>query len=207
MSSWYSNLITKTSSQISSFRANISSSENDGDTEDDTHVCRVLRSYYTEKGRPFPGWLPLDPKAPSQAAPIQPLLAHGSSQQQQGSRPLPGGGGGGQPGLSSLWDNGAAQQQQAPAPPASLRVGRQPPGGGAGGGGGLHRGGAGRPGGADARAGSYSGQGPPPPAGGASAQDRLRQRLWGNGGSRTVSPGSTGQAFSPPGQGNNPYRR
>ncbi|KAK7215157.1 hypothetical protein V2G26_003160 [Clonostachys chloroleuca] len=129
MSSWYSNLITKTSSQISSFRANISSSENDGDTEDDTHVCRVLRSYYTEKGRPFPGWLPLDPKAPSQAAPIQPLLAHGSSQQQQGSRPLPGGGGGGQPGLSSLWDNGAAQQQQAPAPPASLRVGRQPPGG------------------------------------------------------------------------------
>ncbi|PTB78540.1 hypothetical protein M440DRAFT_1320659, partial [Trichoderma longibrachiatum ATCC 18648] len=64
MSSWYSNLVTKTSSQISNLRSTLLSSEADGDTEDDTHVCRVLRNYYTEKGRPFPGWLPPDPKAP-----------------------------------------------------------------------------------------------------------------------------------------------
>lgn len=64
MASWYSNLLTKTSSQISSLRSTLLSGESDGDTEDDTHVCRVLRGYYAEKGRPFPAWLPPIPKPP-----------------------------------------------------------------------------------------------------------------------------------------------
>lgn len=189
MSSWYSNLLTKTSSQISNLRTTLLASEADGDTEDDTHVCRVLRNYYGEKGRPFPPWLPPDPKAPAQAAPIQPLYA-----QSQGNRPSQPGASG----MSSLWDTGAAQQQAAQQQaPQSLRVGR-----GGHGGAGVQR----RPLPGD-RAGSY--QGPPasaPPAG-ASAQDRLRQRLWGSGGARTVSPGQTGQSAFPPPAGGSPYRR
>lgn len=37
---------------------------------EDSHVSRVLRAYYTEKGRPFPQWLGPDPRAPQQAAPV-----------------------------------------------------------------------------------------------------------------------------------------
>ncbi|POR36970.1 Uncharacterized protein TPAR_02828, partial [Tolypocladium paradoxum] len=68
MTSWYSNLLTKTSSQISSLRSTLLASDADGDSEDDTHVCRVLRNYYADKGRPLPPWLPPDPKAAAAAA-------------------------------------------------------------------------------------------------------------------------------------------
>lgn len=34
-------------------------------SEADSHVSRVLRAYYTEKGRPFPAWLGPDPNASS----------------------------------------------------------------------------------------------------------------------------------------------
>ncbi|CAG7556737.1 unnamed protein product [Fusarium equiseti] len=204
MASWYSNLVQKTSSQISSLRQNLLSGEQDGDTEDDTHVCRVLRGYYTEKGRPFPAWLPPDPKAPAQQ-PVQPTMTpqagqrFGAQGQQQHG------------GLSSLWDNGPQQQQQQV--PQSLRAGggRTPaslqPGGGD-----VSR----RPLPSQQRAGSYQNAGgqfgrpetasvPPGGAGtgGGSAQDRLRQRLWGGGGSRTTSPQAGSQGpFQPP-AGNN----
>ncbi|KAM0297913.1 hypothetical protein ACHAPM_009194 [Fusarium culmorum] len=203
MASWYSNLVQKTSSQISSLRQNLLSGEQDGDTEDDTHVCRVLRGYYSEKGRPFPSWLPPDPKAPAQQ-PVQPMMTpqagqrFGAQGQQQHA------------GLSSLWDNSPQQpQQQAPQ---SLRAGggRTPaslqPGGGD-----VSR----RPLPSQQRGGSYQNTGgqlgrpetasvPPGGAatGGGSAQDRLRQRLWG-GGSRTTSPQAGSQGpFQPP-AGNN----
>lgn len=67
MSSYWSTLVTTTTSRVASIRQNLLSGENDGDTEDDTHLCRVLRTYYTEKGRPFPSWLPPDPRAPPPA--------------------------------------------------------------------------------------------------------------------------------------------
>lgn len=35
----------------------------------DSHVSRVLRAYYTEKGRPFPPWLGSDPNAPVRPQP------------------------------------------------------------------------------------------------------------------------------------------
>ena len=189
MTSWYSNILTKTTSQISSLRSTLLSGEADGDTEDDTHVCRVLRNYYTDKGRPLPPWLPPDPKAPAQQAP-QTLYA----QPQVGSRygGLGQQAGGSSTGLSSLWDSGPSQQQQ-PAQPASLRAGRPPS------------------------------QRQPPPReevvprplpsqragsvqqpGGASAQDRLKQRLWGAG--RTASPQQAGQSpFAPPGGSGSSY--
>lgn len=208
MSAWYSNIVGATTSKIS----NLLNSEADGDTEDDTYVCRVLRSYYTERGRQFPTWLPPDPKAPQ---PVAPVYAQSS---QVGSRygglaqqPQSGGG------LSSLWDNNPVSQ---PQDTQSLRRGRGNPAA-------IRsttdlRSGPFRnsdPMAGNARddiqarplpsqrAGSYqtaspygrdTGSAPPASASGGSAQDRLKQRLWG--GSRTTSPSSTGGPFNPPPQ-------
>lgn len=195
MTSWYSNLLTKTTSQISNLQSRLLSSEADGDTEDDTHVCRVLRNHYTEKGRPFPPWLPPDPKAPAAQAPVQPLYAQSSGRlqaPQQGGPPGSSGGGGA--GLSSLWDNNAGGGGAPPQHPQSLRVGRAPPRGGSNAG--LEDVQA-RPL-PSQRAGSYQSVNQPPAGGGSTAQDRLRQRLWG-GGSRGASP-NQGAPFQPPPQ-------
>jgi len=56
MASWYNNLVTNASSNISKLQRTYFGGEADGDTDDDTLVCRVLRAYYTEKGQPHPGW-------------------------------------------------------------------------------------------------------------------------------------------------------
>ncbi|KAI0869176.1 Sec1-binding region of Mso1-domain-containing protein [Hypoxylon argillaceum] len=207
MSGWYSNIVGATTSRISNLQRSYFGGEADGDTEDDTHVCRVLRSYYTEKGKPFPGWLPPDPKAPPPATAVysQPSQVGsrygGLGQQQQGGS------------LSSLWDNNPTPQPQEAQ---SLRRGRvvPPP---------MRNsdprdspfrnsdpmGGNGRD---DAqarplpsqRAGSYQTQGgfsnasaPSVASGGGTAQDRLKQRLFG--GSRTASP-AAGGPFNPPPQ-------
>ncbi|KAI1420139.1 Sec1-binding region of Mso1-domain-containing protein [Xylaria sp. FL1777] len=207
MSGWYSNIVGATTSKISNLQRSYFSGEGDGDTEDDTHVCRVLRSYYTEKGKPFPGWLPPDPKAPPPATAVysQPSQVGsrygGLGQQQQGGS------------LSSLWDNSPASQPQETQ---SLRRGRGAPPA-------MRNSdardspfrnsdpmaGSGRddtqarplP---SQRAGSYQTQGsfssaqtPPVGSGGGSAQDRLKQRLFG--GSRTASPAASGP-FNPPPQ-------
>lgn len=203
MSAWYSNIVGATSSKISNLQRTFLNSEADGDTEDDTHVCRVLRSYYTEKGQPHPGWLPPDPKAPPPVAAVysQPASVGsrygGLTQQPQGG------------GLSSLWDNNpVAQPQDA----QSLRRGRgAPPAARV----------ADQRGSSSSnllrnddvparplpsqRAGSYQNAGyardtgTAPPATGGSAQDRLKQRLFG--GSRTASPAGSGPFNPPPQQG------
>lgn len=209
MTSWYSQLLTTTTTRITHLQRTLLSGDGDGDTEDDTHVCRVLRNHYTEKGRPFPPWLPPDPKAPPPAAPVY------AQQSQVGSRY---GGlvsqpsaGGGPPGLSSLWDNNLVGGRQDPQ---SLRQGRGAPP--------PMRGSDPAPassrnpfaaaansrGGDDVqarplpsqRAGSYQQAGAySRDSGGStgSAQDRLKQRLWG--GSKTASP-SSGGPFQPPPQ-------
>jgi hypothetical protein len=198
-----SNILTNTTSRYNNLRRQLLDGETDGDTEDDSHISRVLRAYYTEKGRPFPQWLPPDPKAP-QPAPSQ---FASSSGRQQGQAP-PAGGRGGGGGLSDLWDN--PQQQQQPQEPLSLRRGPGPRSGGARP---LH----GRPGMGNSltpepqgqgrplpsqRAGSYQsslGQGgrpdtnasPPPSAGsGSTAQERLKARLWGRSNSPAQSAAS-----------------
>ncbi|KAI5865558.1 Sec1-binding region of Mso1-domain-containing protein [Durotheca rogersii] len=201
MANWYSSIVGATTSKLS----NLLGGEADGDTEDDTHVCRVLRSYYTEKGRPFPGWLPPDPKAPP------PVAAVYSQPSQVGSRY----GGLAQPpqgGLSSLWDNNPASQPQdtqslrrGRGAPASIRnndprnspfrnsdpmIGREEvqvrplPSQRAG----SHQ-----------NVGGYGKDSGPAPTGssGSSAQDRLKQRLFG--GNRTVSP-TANSPFNPPPQ-------
>ncbi|RYP02378.1 hypothetical protein DL764_005827 [Monosporascus ibericus] len=214
MTSWYSNIVGATTSKISNLQRSLLSSEADGDTEDDTHVCRVLRSYYTEKGQAFPAWLPPDPKGPPPVAPVY------SQQSQVGARY---GGLAQQPqagSLSSLWDNNPASQTQEvqslrrgrgnPAPMRSNDPRKSPfrdsdPMAGP------------RRDDVQARplpsqqSGSYqnsspfgrdAGSAPPGGASGSSAQDRLKQRLWG--GSRTTSP-SGGGPFNPPPQNDRPY--
>ncbi|CCF37383.1 hypothetical protein CH063_08741 [Colletotrichum higginsianum] len=216
MSSWYSRILTNTTSQISNLQSRLLQSENDGDTEDDTHVCRVLRGYYTEKGRPFPGWLPPDPKAPPPVTPVyaQPAQQVGSRYGglQQPQQPGPA------TGLSSLWDNNAAAAQprqdamslrQGRGAPPPMRGGEQParlsPFARAGDSGREEVQARPLP---SQRAGSYQQSAaygrdatstPPGSSAGGSAQDRLKQRLWG--GSRTASPssGAGGQGpFQPP---------
>ncbi|KAK7967369.1 uncharacterized protein PG986_001646 [Apiospora aurea] len=209
--SWYSNILTTTTSRINNLQRTFLGGETDGDTEDDTHVCRILRGYYTEKGRPFPGWLPPDPKAP---APVQPAVSqqgqvgarYGGLTQQQGSGSL-----------SSLWDNNPVSQ---PQDSQSLRRGRGAPPAARGGDPRLNPfGGRNSDPMAGAReevqarplpsqrAGSYQAAAPgreATPSGGGSAQDRLRQRLWG--GSRTASPAGNGPFQPPQGQQQSSHR-
>ena len=202
MSTYLSNLLTTTTSRYNTLRRTLLSNEDDGDTEDDSHISRVLRAYYTEKQRAFPPWLPIDPneRQKEQMVRVQPPTPYGGVQQGgvvggrsqyiqaqhgQGSRSS----------LSDLWDPpaAAASQQQAPLQPQSLRAGRRqaaptssatlaPP--------------SARPL-PSQRVGSYQtmqqqapshltrpGLEPSPPSssgGGGTAQERLKARLWGAG--------------------------
>ncbi|KAF1990161.1 hypothetical protein K402DRAFT_390463 [Aulographum hederae CBS 113979] len=122
----FSNLLTTTTSRYNALRQALTSSEADGDTEDDTHISRVLRAYYTEKSRPFPSWLPPDPKAPQ---PLQTtasfVSSRNSSQAQQQGMP-PGSRGGSTSGLGDLF--GDSRQGSLASQPMSLRQGRSGPG-------------------------------------------------------------------------------
>ncbi|KAJ4312970.1 hypothetical protein N0V94_007178 [Neodidymelliopsis sp. IMI 364377] len=213
MSSYLNNLLTNTTSRYTNLRRQLLSDENDGDTEEDSHISRVLRAYYTEKGRPFPQWLPPDPRAP-QPQPAQQFVSSAGRQQGQ-AQPAGRGGGGGGGGLSDLWDS--PQPQQQAQEPLSLRRGAGARGGGA-------RPLQGRMGSSltpepqsqgrplpSQRAGSYQSSlatggrpgadpSPPPSAGsGTTAQERLKQRLWGSG--RSTSPAQSTSPSAPPARG------
>ncbi|PYH94258.1 hypothetical protein BO71DRAFT_399025 [Aspergillus ellipticus CBS 707.79] len=105
---------------------NLGDEADDPDHEDCSHISNVLRAYYTEKQRPYPGWLPPDPKAPAPA----PSRVIATTQIQPGA-------GGGAPaassygrggGLGDLWgDSGSATPPTSQT--ASLRRGRLTPGG------------------------------------------------------------------------------
>ncbi|KAF2840356.1 hypothetical protein M501DRAFT_1015412 [Patellaria atrata CBS 101060] len=214
MSSYLSNLLTTTTSRYNSLRRTLLSDEVDGDTEDDSHISRVLRAYYTEKGRQFPSWLPPDPKAP-QPAPTQ----FATSSLRQPGQQQPGGRGGG---LSDLWDT--PSQEQPAQQPLSLRRGVQ--------GRGMARGQPPRAGIVDSynaseqqlqsrplpsqRAGSYQSSftraqadtSPPTSSGGgASAQERLKARLWGSGRSNSPASSNNTSPSASPAPGASPYSR
>lgn len=81
--------------------------EVDGETEDDTIICRALRKHYSDPAhpQPFPAWLPPDPKAPPPPPMVQPVYTqpgvgstYGASN--QGSQ------------LKDLFGNGRGQEQQ-----------------------------------------------------------------------------------------------
>ena len=108
------------------------SEQDDPDNEDCSHVSNVLRAYYTEKGRPFPTWLPPDPKTPS-AAPLPPqnqygqygntYSGYGANQYGDAQQPVSRNSSGRGSGLSDLWDTGPSQPAAAPVP-QSLRAPR-----------------------------------------------------------------------------------
>ncbi|KAJ5933046.1 hypothetical protein N7516_007535 [Penicillium verrucosum] len=93
----------------------------DPDNEDCSHISNALRAYYTEKGRPFPPWLPQDPKgpapAPSRQIATSQLPSGGYNQAPTNQNAGRGGG------LGDLW--GDSPSSQGPVPQtASLRRGR-----------------------------------------------------------------------------------
>lgn len=210
MSNYLNNLLTTTTSKYNTLRRQLLSDEADGDTEDDSHIARALRAYYTEKGRPFPQWLPPDPKAP-QAAPAQMVSSAGRGYGQMGQQqPMMGRGGA----LGDLWDSPsqAPPQQQEPM---SLRraQGR--------GGGGLRPGNSrspepqvqGRPlpsqrAGSQQSAASFRNDLPSSQSAGSgtSAQDRLKARLWGAGKSQSPSSSQNPSPAASPGP-RSPYDR
>ncbi|PYH48169.1 uncharacterized protein BP01DRAFT_177189 [Aspergillus saccharolyticus JOP 1030-1] len=133
MTSYFSSLtsssaISNLGTRLNSLKRAITSGDerDDPDNEDCSHISNVLRAYYTEKGRPYPSWLPPDPKAPAPA----PSRVIATSQIQPGA---PGGapassayGRGG--GLGDLWgDAGAATPPTSQT--SSLRRGRMTGGG------------------------------------------------------------------------------
>jgi hypothetical protein len=119
MSAYLSSFLTQTTSKYNSVRRALTASDADGDTEDDSHISRVLRAYYTENGRSFPEWLPPDPKAPPPPAPTQYVMSAGGqpsmamAQQQQQQGVVGGQRWGRSGGLSDLFDSPRQGQQQS----------------------------------------------------------------------------------------------
>lgn len=212
-SSYLSSLLTQTTSRYNSLRKILLNNEDDGDTEEDSHISRVLRAYYTEKSRPFPPWLPPDPNDRRAITPLP--SQHSSSYLGTARTPYSNvqqASAGNRGSLSDLWDSPAATS--GPAQPQSLRAGRRVPAGA-------------RPESTASsiapqarplpsqRAGSYQSAQPQAPgrggmsvdsgpAGGAaaSAQDRLKARLWGRGGSSGSSVSSaSGNPYDQPSAG------
>lgn len=200
MSSYLSNLLTS----ASSLRSRFSTSESDGPTPEDTHLCRVLRAYYSEQRRPFPDWLPPDPKEKSgfgrddNSYDGRPQGSRTSTgfiiSRRQGGSSTASGGGSGSGGLSDLWGD-SGNGPPAPAETMSLRRGPR----GAQPGGRLqvpNRPGAGIAG--DQRsqsAGSHLG---PQRMESVSAQDRLKARLFGGTGRVSAGSGTLSPNYDPP---------
>lgn len=228
MSGYLSNLLTHTTSRYNSLRRTLLSSEDDGDTEDDTHICRVLRAHYTEKGRPYPPWLPADPKE-KKATPQQQYAqqgGYGSYLNSAGGRSQNAGaqgpvGGRGSSTLNDLWDPPSGGQGNAAAQPQSLRNARRPASNQSAVASGTNLGPPQARPLPSQRVGSYqstssqqlSGRlvdpSPPGSAGGGSAQDRLKARLWGgksNASSPSLSSADAPNPFDQPQGGRNaPY--
>lgn len=129
MSSYFSSFTSSNSisnvlgSRLNSLRRAITLGDeaDDPDNEDCSHISNALRAYYTEKGRPFPPWLPPDPKAPAAAVPrVVATTQLSGGGHGQAPATVSGGRGGG---LGDLWgDSGAAQPPLAQT--ASLRRAR-----------------------------------------------------------------------------------
>ncbi|EED19278.1 conserved hypothetical protein [Talaromyces stipitatus ATCC 10500] len=184
MSSYFASLASSTTisnlgTRLNSLRRAITSGDekDDPDNEDCSHISNVLRAYYTEKGRPFPEWLPPDPKAPA----AQPRLVATQASLQQGSTSPYGqpqatytGRGGG---LGDLWgESGPAEPPQTQTSSLRSRVSRRP-----------------LPSQRGDTYPSHSSSGGA--SGGGSASERLRARLQGGGSSQSPPPSRPQQQY------------
>lgn len=96
--SYFSNILTATKSHYQSIRGE---GESDGDTEDDSHISRSLRTYYLEQARPIPDWLGGGPP------PAQSLRGTAAGGKGRGGPPP-----NVNASLSDIWDNPGQQGQQ-----------------------------------------------------------------------------------------------
>lgn len=165
---YFSSILTATKSRYQTLRG---IDEQDGDSEDDSHISRVLRSYYEEQGRPLPDWLGGGPPPPQN-------LRNNYGQQrpgmmgrgQQGGRPQ-----NSNATLSDIWDTPPPQGNQRPA----FGVRHQPA----------------------QQQGLFPGDDDRSQQGGGggnvamTAQQRIKERLWGG---RTASPPPNTSKPSPP---------
>ncbi|APA15174.1 hypothetical protein sscle_14g099440 [Sclerotinia sclerotiorum 1980 UF-70] len=117
----YSSYFNSITSKVTSIRQNIFQGEADGDTEDDTYLCRVMRTYYLqEKKQNLPAWLPPDPRGPHPSPVVQPVYSQPVGSTYGQAPPAAGG----SQGLNSLF-GGATGRTNAPSPPpGSLRAAR-----------------------------------------------------------------------------------
>ena len=128
-------ILSTTTSRYTSLRRQLLSSSSEDDSQvddpDSSHVSKVLRAYYTEKGRPLPPWLPPDPKSREQQTQVQGSFASSAgSLRGSGGRPNSGGVGqaggptrGGGVGLGDLWADNLKPAAQPPPQNTSLRRG------------------------------------------------------------------------------------
>ncbi|KXG50406.1 uncharacterized protein PGRI_068970 [Penicillium griseofulvum] len=125
MSSYFSSLTTSSAisglgSRLTNLRRAITLGDegDDPDNEDCSHISNALRAYYAEKGRPFPPWLPQDPKGPSPT----PSRQIATSQLPSGGYNQGSANTGRNGGLGDLW--GDSPSQTSLPQTASLRRGR-----------------------------------------------------------------------------------
>ncbi|KAF8539083.1 hypothetical protein BDD12DRAFT_839619 [Trichophaea hybrida] len=109
--SYFSNILTATKTRYANLRQG---DDADGDTEDDSHITRALRNYYLElPHRPYPEWLPPPPNQRSQSPALAPVTSlrnkYGPRQQQQQQQQQPSGAS-----LSDIWDAPEQQQHNRP---------------------------------------------------------------------------------------------
>ncbi|KAI5287953.1 hypothetical protein KEM54_005594 [Ascosphaera aggregata] len=80
-------------SRLTSFRRAIAGEEvDDPDDENCSYISNVLRQYYTDKNRPYPNWLPPDPKGKIPTPTVAPQLVTSHSTptfQGYGNNPTP----------------------------------------------------------------------------------------------------------------------
>lgn len=127
MSSYFSSYSSSSisnalSSRLTSLRRAITlgDEKDDPENEDCSHISNALRAYYTEKGRPFPAWLPPDPKAPQPSQPTRVVATSQNPNQAPATGAYARAGGGG---LGDLWGDSGAQPSPG-AQTTSLRRGR-----------------------------------------------------------------------------------
>ncbi|TGZ82100.1 hypothetical protein EX30DRAFT_340000 [Ascodesmis nigricans] len=176
--SYFTNLLTATKTRYAAFRTDL---DTDGDTEDDSHISRVLRTYYQERPElPYPDWLgpPPTTHSPSPNSPVTGSLrsSYGRNSHAQNHSPAS---------LSDIWD----------APPQPGRVGGM---NGRGGGGPQQQL---PPPGQRYRVSEPQQTVSTPPQTVMSAQQRLKERLWGG----RSSPAAQTQHHPPPPREERPY--
>ncbi|KAI5820108.1 hypothetical protein BZA77DRAFT_303038 [Pyronema omphalodes] len=105
----FANLFNSAKRSIQTFR----NDDVDGDTEDDSHITRALRTYYIESQRPYPDWLPAPPNQRSNSPALGPVAslrnAYGRRQQPASGPP-----GSNPTDLSSIFDGESAPAENRP---------------------------------------------------------------------------------------------